>query len=432
MDRREFLKRSAVALAGQYLPVIRGQAQAPNVVLVMADDLGWADIGPYGQRLIATPNLDALAAGGARLTNFYSGAPVCSPARYSLLTGHHLGRTEFTRNWAPFGAGDVLLPQLLAAAGYKTAVFGKWGNGRLGDGNAPADYFDASFGYVDHQHAHDSWPLHLIENGNYHWLRENRHAQATFAPGQIASKALAFVERVQQPFFLYAPITLPHANNEAGELEVPDTTPFQNRDWPEAEKRYASMVWRIDWLVGQLMARLAARGLLENTLFLFTADNGPHSDAGHKPNFFGGNPWRGQKGLLYEGGIRVPLIAHWPGRIPAGQVVEQAGWFPDLLPTVAAAAGVGAGALSLDGIDLLPHLTGAAATAVARRLYWRFERQGVLWEAVRLGSWKGVRQGEGATALYNLAVDGQEQNDVAAQRPEIVAAIEVIMARRGA
>lgn len=423
MNRRDFFRLTAAGAFTRYLPAVKAAQAAPNIVLVVADDLAVNDV--VGNAMLPTPNLDALAANGATFTDFYSAAPVCSPARFGLLTGQHLGRTPHQRNWVPFEPSDVLLTDYLKAAGYATATCGKWGNGQHGHGNEPTDYFDYSYGFVNHKHAHESFPDHLMENGRYAWFHENRYDNVHFAPGHIAQKAINYVATANEPFFLFAPVTLPHANNELGEMQVPNNYPFENRDWPEVEKRYASAVWRLDWMVGQLVAKLEQRGILGNTLILFTADNGPHSDAGHDPNFFNGNSFRGQKGLLYEGGIRVPLIAHWPTKINAGRVIEQPAWFPDLFATLTAVAGASA---SSDGIDLTPWLDGSKTTKEVRRLYWRFERQGVLWEAARFGGWKGVRRDGGALELYNLVVDEVEQDDVAMERPDMVAAIGNFMA----
>lgn len=430
-SRRNFLKSTAALAATRvYLPIVKvGGASTPlNVILVVADDLGWADIGPYGQSIIPTPNLDYLAQNGARMTRFYSSSPVCSPSRFGLLTGKHLGRTSHVRNWVPFGANDVLLPELLKNAGYQTAIIGKWANGRLGDNNSPASYFDYSFGYVDHEHAHDSWTEHLIEDGNYYWMRENRHERKTFIPDVIEDKISQFINVVERPFFLYVPLTLPHANNEDNIIEVPDTSQFDAYDWPDSEKRYASLVARIDGLMGTILASLGDR--LDNTLVLFTADNGPHSDAGHKPNFFNGNPFRGQKGLLYDGGIRVPLIAHCPSHIPGGIITDQVGWFPDLFATIASLCGVNTGLMDIDGIPMDSYWQGSQ-TEASRRFYWRFERQGVMIEAAIIGRWKGVRYENSKLALYNLDGDYDETTDYSDMFPEVAEQMVSFMEHSG-
>lgn len=423
------------------------QARRPNIVLIQADDLGYGDIGPYGQRRFETPNLDRLAAGGTRFTQYYAGSTVCAPSRYSLMTGLHTGHAAVRGNGEyPLRAEDITVAKLLQAAGYRTAVIGKWGLGLPGSTGLPhLQGFDYFFGYLDHRHAHRHYT-------NYLYRGEERIDvdPAHFTSDLFTEEAKAFIRSARGgPFFLYLNYPIPHA-----ELLVPedslapfrgrfDETAFVNpkadanpfpepgpsggyRSQPTPRAAFAGMVTRLDRYVGELVALLDAEGLTESTLVLFTSDNGPHREGGADPAFFGSSgPLRGMKRDLYEGGIRVPMIVRWRGRVPAGRVSHAPWWFADFLPTAAALGGAAAPP-NLDGIDVTPLLLGGDS-AGARTFYWEFH-EGGFRQAVREGTWKAVRLNAGRPIeLYDLESDPGERRDVASEHPEVVRRMNELM-----
>lgn len=424
------------------LPAAQPAAAAPkppNIVFIIADDLGYGDLGCYGQQRIRTPNLDRLAAQGMRFTQFYAGAPVCAPSRNSLMTGQHTGHTTIRGNIkVDLKPNEVTIAQVLKRAGYTTGLMGKWGLGREGSTAAPRRKgIDAFFGYVDQTMAHNYYPTYLIRNEQSVPLRNvvpnpGAHNQGVasvkldYSADLIADEAVRFVrENQSRPFCLFFTPTLPHANNEVpGDgMEVPDHGVYAKEDWPSTAKGMAAMVTRLDEQVGRLMTELKTLGLEENTLVIFTSDNGPHREGGNDPAFFNSaGPFRGIKRDLYEGGIRVPMIAYCPGRVPAGVVSHQIGYMGDFMATLAEFAGASAPS-GLDGISLVSTMTGRAAEQPQREfLYWEFY-EGKSAQAVRLGNWKAVRSPmhTGAIELYDLAADIGEKNDLAANHPEIVA-----------
>lgn len=428
-------------LGGLAASALLGQTRKPNIVFILADDLGYGDLGCYGQKEILTPNIDRLAAGGMRFTQVYAGDTVCAPSRCALMTGLHSGH-GFIRGNAKVDlpAGTMTAPRLLQSAGYRTALFGKWGLGTArGSGVPDRQGFDEWFGYLDQLHAHTYYPTHLWDNGEEYFLGGN------FGPGRtdyshdlFTRRALQFVEKQKagSPFFLYLAYTIPHANNERGAqtgngMEVPSDAPYSEKPWPQVEKNFAAMVTRMDRDVGRLMDLLKARGLESDTLVIFTSDNGPHREGGHDPEFFhsrGG--LRGIKRDLYEGGIRVPAIACWPGVIRPGTVSDAVWAFWDLLPTVAELAMVKTPA-GMDGVSFAPALRGAAM-AKREYLYWEFHEAGFS-QGVRMGNWKGVRRKSRSAAieLYDLEADIGETRDLAAAHPEVVRRIgEIMMAGR--
>ncbi len=421
----------------------------PNIILIQADDLGYGDLSCYGQRRFATPNIDRLAAEGTRFTQYYSGSTVCAPSRASLMTGLHTGHAPIRGNGDhPLRPEDLTVAELLRGAGYATAVVGKWGLGTVDTTGRPdRQGFDESFGFLDHTHAHRQYTDHLWKNGEAVPV----DLEKDYVNDLFAASALEFIGRnAERPFFLYLAFTVPHA-----ELRAPDEavaphrgrfaeSPFTNsradatpahapsrvrrasigyRSQPEPRASFAGMVTRMDQHVGQLMARLREQGLDRETLVLFTSDNGPHREAGADPDFFDSNgPLRGIKRDLYEGGIRVPMIARWPGRVKAGTVSAQVWAHWDFLATAAAAAGVPAPAGG-DGISMLPALFGKRPRQ-HEFLYWEFHERG-FEQAVRMGDWKAVRHApEGRLELYELQRDPGEQRDVAAQQPAVVRKIE--------
>jgi arylsulfatase A-like enzyme len=426
------------------------EATSPNILLIVADDLGYGDLGSYGQKNISTPRLDQLAAEGMRFTDHYSGSTVCAPSRSSLMTGLHTGHTPVrgNREIKPMGqhplAPDVVtVAEVLKGAGYTTGLIGKWGLGGPGTTGEPNQQgFDYFFGYLCQRHAHNFYPEFLFRNTERVALnnvtgepkREDGAGVAVerneYSHDLIAEEALSFVERNQaHPFFLALTVTIPHANNEAGKegMEVPDLGAYAEKDWPEPQKGHAAMISRLDGDIGRLLDALAEYGIAEKTVVLFTSDNGPHREGGNDPDFNDSNgPLRGIKRDLYEGGIRVPLLVRWPGRVQAGSVSDHPSAFWDYMPTFAELAGVAAPAGG-DGISMVPVLTGGEQPR-HDFLYWEFHEGKGSKQAVRMGQWKGVRLSPDAELeLYDLSSDIGEENDVAADNPEIVSQIEAYL-----
>jgi arylsulfatase A-like enzyme len=411
----------------------------PNIIFIQADDLGYGDLSCYGQRKFKTPNVDRLAAEGLRFTQYYAGSTVCAPSRSALMTGQHTGHTRIRGNARhPLLPEDVTVAEVLKSAGYRTALIGKWGLGEAGTTGVPnRQGFDYFFGYLNQRHAHNYYPTFLWRDEERIKLRNvvpdedregagNSNNRVDYSHDLMAEESLRFIERNGGgPFFLYLAFTIPHANNEAKNkgMEVPDLGEFANKDWPDQEKAKAAMITRMDRDVGRLMALLKKLGVDDNTLVFFTSDNGPHREGGVDPDFFDSNgPLRGIKRDLYEGGIRVPMIARWPARIKAGAESDQVWAHWDVLPTLAEVAGVKP-PVNIDGISMLNALLGRR-----RRnhefLYWEFH-EGGFSQAVRTGDWKAVRRSpDSPLELYDLKNDLGEQNDVAAKHPEVVKKIE--------
>ena len=421
----------------------------PNIIVIQADDLGYGDIGPYGQTRFATPNLDELAAEGIRFTSYYSGSTVCAPSRATLMTGQHTGHNWIRGNGEiPLREEDVTLAMTLANAGYRTAQIGKWGLGREGTAGLPnLKGFEYSFGVLDHRQAHRQYTEFLHRNGE----RVPVDLEQDYVNDLFTEEALDYIARQDdRPFFVYLNYTVPHAElrppEEAlakfrGQFEEPK--PYVNeaadarptgyedrslgyRSQPTPRAAFAAMVTRLDEHVGRIVDAIDAAGLGANTLVLFTSDNGPHREGGADPEFFGSSgPLRGIKRDLYEGGIRVPMIARWTGTVPAGQVSDHPWAHWDLLPTLATLAGVS----PPDGIDGMSMATALRGEPQETHefFYWEFHERG-FQQAVRMGSWKAVRLEAGAPLeLYDLAVDLGETTNVAADNPNVVAHIETYL-----
>jgi uncharacterized sulfatase len=433
-----------VCLAFACSPASAKAAVRPNIVLILADDLGYGDVGCYGQKRIQTPCIDRLAAEGIRFTQAYAGSTVCAPSRCVLMTGLHTGHCRVRGNGGATPVSQALRPQdvtaarLLQQAGYTTALVGKWGLGDVGAaevGLPNRQGFDYFYGYLNQTHAHNYYPTFLWRNEEKVLLRNvvpderpNGAGVATdrldYSPDLMLDEALAFIRRSKDgPFFLYFSPTLPHANNEAKNrgMEVPDYGPYAAMDWPDPQKGQAAMVTRLDSTVGRIMDLLKELGLDGKTLVIFTSDNGPHKEGGNDPNFNDSNgPLRGIKRVLYEGGIRVPFVARWPKTIKAGQVSDQAIWFADFLPTATAIAGIKP-PKDLDGISVLPALKGRTQAQLRQRtLYWEFH-EGGFRNAVRQGDWKLINQGIGKPLeLYNLKKDVGETTNLAQEKMDVV------------
>lgn len=428
-------------------------ATKPNIILLLADDLGYGDIGPYGQQKIQTPNLDRLAKMGTKFTQFYSGSTVCAPARSSLLTGQHTGHTPIRGNRTLKPEGQVPLPpsavtvaMKLKEKGYKTAAFGKWSMGFLTTSGSPDKKgFDHFYGYNCQTLAHNYYPDHLWENTTRIDFPENKENDSVYSADLIHAKAMDFLSRQgSAPFFLYLPYTLPHADVVVPRDsvywhyvkafgEAPKELPANNRQGPHFDPyphaAFAAMVTRLDKFVGEILQTLKEKGLEENTLFIFTSDNGPHREKGGDPEFFNSNGGlRGIKRDLYEGGIRVPFLAYQKGLTKPGAVNHEPIVMWDLYPTFLAMAGVKVEE-PVDGISVLPALKG---NKLQQRpyFYWALHEAGGK-QAVRVGDWKAVRvdlnkEADPPIELYDLAADPQEKVNVAAKHPERVVAMKAI------
>jgi arylsulfatase A len=441
----------AVCANGQQKNAVR-----PNIIFILADDLGYGDLGCYGQRLIETPNLDAMAKQGMRFTQFYAGTSVCAPSRSSLITGQHTGHTPIRGNksvkpegqW-PIPDSAITIAEVLKKAGYTTGDFGKWGLGPVASTGDPIKQgFDFFYGYNCQSLAHDYYPDHLWENDRRIDLPGNSGAQpSTYSADLIQQKALQFIDQQKnKPFFLYLSYTLPHAalqapndslfekykrkfNEQPVEAKSPDRHGYAPQAYPRAA--YATMVSRLDAYVGQLLQQLKQNGIEQNTLVIFSSDNGPHKEGGNDPSYFNSNGGlRGIKRDLYEGGIREPTIAYWPGKVKPGTTSDYAGAFWDFLPTFAELAKQPA-PKNIDGISIVPVLLSQKKQPVHPWLYWEFHEQGGK-QAVRMGKWKGVKlnvikEPNGAIELYDLQTDAGEKNNVAAQHHDVVQAIQKIM-----
>jgi arylsulfatase len=480
LDRRDFLRAMGMAAASMAVVTETGCAatepeRPPNIVFILADDLGYGELGSYGQTKIRTPHLDRLAEEGMRFTQHYSGSPVCAPSRCVLLTGMHTGHAYIRGNdemsdrgdvWRdltlegqrPLPEGTTTVGHVLQDAGYATGAMGKWGLGGPGSTGAPnRQGFDRWYGYLGQRLAHNYYPVHLWRDSIKHELDNDYfhpHARLPegtdpddpasyepyegreFAPDRIIEEALGFIqESAERPFFLYMPFTIPHVALQIPEEDLAEyegefeETPYVGDAsyTPHRTPRaaYAAMITRMDKDIGRVLSLLAELGLEDDTVVFFTSDNGPTWVGGADTEFFesrGG--LRGRKAQLWEGGIRVPLIAKWPGRIEPGSVSDFPSAFWDFMPTFAELAGT-APPDGGDGVSLVPTLTGRAGEQETHAyLYWEF----IGGQAVRLGHWKGIRLSvDDPIELYDLAADRDETTDVAAEHADVVARIEEIM-----
>lgn len=441
ISRRLFasLALSALALAtGQAwalpeAPQKQGKPK-PNIIFILADDLGYGDLGVFGQEKIKTPNIDRLAAEGTRFTSAYAGHAVCAPSRSVLMTGQHTGHTRIRNNSGqnepkhdgqagriPLHAEDFTVAQLLKEAGYRTGISGKWGLGEPGSTGLPNDHgFDEWLGYLNQDHAPDYYTDFLWRNKEKQPIPENANgARVKYSCDLFADFAEDFLrQQTGEPFFLYLPFTTPHAK-----IEVPDLGEYANENWGEKEKTLAAMITRLDGYVGRIVALVKELGLDENTIILFASDNGA-SGSSHE-FFHRSGPLRAKKGALYEGGIRTPAVVRWPGKVPAGTVSDVPWYFADFLPTAGALAGVRPPE-GIDGVNVLPTLLGGDQPSLQSRfLYWETHDGGALAQAVRWGKWKAVRYGiHEPLELYNVNEDLAETRNVAADNADVVTRIE--------
>lgn len=429
------------------------EAKKPmNVIYILADDMGYGDIGCYGQELIHTPNLDRMAKEGMRFTQHYAGCTVSAPSRGSLITGLHTGHSQIRGNrevkpegQIPMIEGTYTIARLMKDAGYVTGIFGKWGLGHPGSASTPLQMgFDEFYGYNCQRQAHTYYPAHLYEDDVKVMIPENENgARQTFSQDLVHEHAINFIrENKEKPFFGFFTYTLPHA-----ELAVPqdsimemydgkfEETPYNGHAgyYPCAKPRatFAAMVTRLDWYVGEIFKELKAQGLDQNTLVIFTSDNGPHREGGADPDFFKSyGPLKGTKRDVYEGGIRVPMIAWAPEKVKAGVENDHVSAFWDMMPTLAELTGIEL-TTQTDGVSFLPTLFSKGNQQEHDYLYWEFhELKGR--QAIRKGNWKAMRQKissqDGPTfELYDLSNDLHEDNNVAAQYPEIAAELNNMM-----
>jgi arylsulfatase A len=452
MKRRKFIQQSALGAMSflaspAFFSCVDG-AKKTNIIFMMADDLGYGHLGCYGQQKIKTPNIDQLAAEGVQFSQCYAGAPVCAPSRSVLMTGLHSGHTAIRGN---FGSGgtplydeDVTVAEVLKSAGYTTGLFGKWGLGDVNTTGVPNKQgFDQFFGYLNQVHGHYYYPYYLWENEKKYLLPGNEGGKREqYTHDVIVEKAMRFIDQNKDsPFFLYLPFVIPHVellvpedSFKEYEGKFPEPNPWIDEighyaDQPAPRTTLAAMISRMDKNVGRIMAQLKDLGLDDNTIVFFCSDNGAQNKKGADLHFFEGNGvLRGKKADLYEGGIRVPMIVRWPGKINPGTKSDYTWAFHDVMPTLTELAGTKPPD-SIDGLSVLPALLGESQSSASHEFfYWEFEKAGILHQAVRYGAWKGHRKGEGATlALYNLDTDISETTDVAEQHPEIVKEIETYL-----
>lgn len=447
---RKLLTGTIVAACGLPTVVYAQKAGKPNVIYILADDLGYGDLGCYGQQKIKTPNIDRMAADGIRFTQHYAGCTVSAPSRCALMTGKHTGHTYIRGNKGiesedgrkydlDLPAGEITLGEIFKQQGYATGCCGKWGMGAPGkEGHPNRQGFDYFYGYLGQGHAHSYYPAYLHENET-----EVKLGNKQYSHDLIEKKAVEFIRKnAGQPFFLYLSITLPHA-----EIHLPDEyrtdyensflpeTPYQQkgggyRSQSKPHATFAAMVYRIDLTIGRIEALLKELGLDEKTLVIFTSDNGPHQEGGADPKFFvSSGSYRGIKRDLYEGGIRVPMIARWPGTIAKGSVSAHPSAFWDVMPTFCELTGSRT-PKSTDGLSFVPSLLGKKQKQHGY-LYWEFHEQGGK-QALLRGDWKLIRlqvknPGKTRVELYNIKNDPAENDNLIDQYPDIVRKLNKIM-----
>ncbi len=456
---RAFLTPFAVLFA--LVVSVAAQAPRPNIVFILADDLGYGELGSYGQKKIKTPQLDRMAAEGMRFTQFYAGSTVCAPSRSVLMTGQHMGRTRVRGNAGgrnmlaqTLRTGDTTVAHVLQRAGYATSLVGKWGLGEVGSEGEPTKMgFDTYFGFLNQTHAHNHYPNFLLRDGKKVPLANDlvpvgeaegagySVQRAVYADDVCAQEALDTITRLKdRPFFLYVALVTPHANNERSRVlgegnEVPDQGIYANEAWPATARNHAAMVTRLDRDVGALLDHLKKLGLDERTLVMFSSDNGPHREGGpdYDPAFFNvSGPLTGLKRSLTDGGIRVPFLARWPGKIRAGTVSDHPSYFGDLMATWAELGGAKAPE-KLNSISLVPTLLGRGTQPKHPHLYWEFYEQGVSQAVLIDGRWKAIRLRSlsAPVQLFDLHNDIGEKTDVAAKHPALVArAVEIFTTDR--
>ncbi len=446
-SRRVFLKKMGISVTAAILPpslLVDASKRRPNIIYILADDLGYGDLSCYGQDQFKTPNIDRLAGEGMKFTQHYSGSTVCAPSRCSLMTGLHTGHAQVRGNrevypegQAPMLPGTLAIPTLLKQSGYTSGMFGKWGLGAPGSDSDPMVFFDEFYGYNCQRQAHNFYPTHL-----WHKSEKDRLEGETYSHDLIMKAAKDFIKtNSDKPFFCYMPVTIPHASMHAPR-ELHDKYRKQLPQFEDVIGEYSgpdvqnpiaafpAMIEHLDNGIGQVLKLLKELGIDDNTLVMFTSDNGPHEEGGHDPEFWNSNgPLKGIKRDLYEGGIRVPLLARWPGKIKPGSISEHISAFWDMLPTFCEMAGVDIPE-NIDGISLLPELFGQKQKP-HEYLYWEFPRRGGN-QAIRVGDFKALRRNisenpKAELELYNLTETLNESENVASQYPEIIQKMEALL-----
>ncbi len=456
MDRRTFIKKISAAIPvlsfmNIFSSCTSTGGRKPNIILILADDLGYGDLSCYGQKLFQTPNIDKLAQEGMKFTQHYAGSPVCAPSRCVLLTGKHTGHAYVRGNMQAEPSGQLPIPEheltfskLLQENGYKTGCFGKWGLGIAGSSGDPQKHgFDEFFGYYDQVLAHNSFPEFLYKNGKKvfldnevqyvsedHWskgLGSVSTEKNEYSNDVIFNEALNFIEKNRQhPFFLYFPTTIPHDNGEAAKAEryeIPDVGHFADMDWSDEEKAYAALVEKLDSYIGLIENKLRELNIDQNTIGIFTSDNGAVNDPNLLDRFQNNGIFRGAKRDVYEGGIRVPLIVKWPGHIKPGSISHHISGFQDFFPTICDIAEIGNENRG-DGISFLPTLLNKKQEEHGY-LYWEFYWWNPTRRALRMGKWKAVQNAPDALIeLYDLENDPREQVSLADKFPEKIQAVK--------
>jgi len=409
--------------------------QKPNIIFIMADDMGYGDAGCYGQDSMLTPNIDRLAAEGLRFTQAYAGGPVCTPSRSVLMTGLHGGHTPARDNIPHYPSyleeKDITIAEVLKQKGYATGGVGKWSLGDAGTvGRATNQGFDMWLGYLNQDHAHYYYTEYLDFNDSRLELSGNTWIRNNYSHDILTNGALQFIrDNADRPFFLYVAYTLPHfaspSEDEDG-LTVPSTLPYENHPWPERAKKYASMIHRLDTDVGRIRKLVENLNLSGKTLIVFTSDNGGHIETWQP--FRTSGSLRGFKRNLYEGGIRVPFIAWWPDHIPSGKTNTEIIAFQDMMPTFAELSGATPPERT-DGISIVDALLGRPMKKKHEYLYWDYGHCRDRYDqAVRMGKWKGIRLGTGTPLeLFDLERDMLEKVNVANEFPGVVQKIDTIM-----
>jgi arylsulfatase A-like enzyme len=453
MNRRDFLQTSALAsTTALFSHCIKSQSkkiEKPNIIFIMADDLGYGDLSCYGQEKIKTPNIDRLALEGLRFTQCYAGATVCAPSRSVLMTGQHTGHTRIRGNTCKVGGTvgykgtrqirrmnllkeDITVAQVLKNAGYRTGLMGKWHIGGYNPNAGPQDRgfdeFSGPLTRTSNLHSPSYWPPKWYNNKILVDIPENQNDnKGYYRTDIITDHAIEFIKKNEEnPFFLFLSYANPHSPYDA-----PDLGPYENQDWPLEEKTYASMIFHLDESIGKVMDLLKQSKLIQNTIVFFTSDNGPRSEGDAVQtrviDFFNSNgPLTGYKRDMTEGGIRVPMIACWPGNVPQGQTSETVWYFADVLPTAAELAGA-TPPENIDGQSVLQSLLDANKEIPDRYLYWEFFGR-VFQQAVRWNNWKAIRlKKDGPLLLFDLHKDIGESNNVAAENPKIVEQIETYL-----
>lgn len=456
MNKNKFLYLSSGLLFASIGNTVQGQeavatTERPNVIYLLCDDMGYSDIEAYGQQMISTPNLTRLVNNGMSFTQFYASTAVSAPSRASLMTGQHTGHTKIRGNkeiqpegQEPLDPNVETIGNLFQQNGYVTGCFGKWGMGYPGSGGEANDMgFDVFYGYNCQRKAHSYYPQYLWDNKEKVQLGGNSYSQDL-----IHQEALKFIrDNADKAFFGYFTYTIPHAELTQPQdsiVAMYDGKFYEPNQWYDdgdygtalnPRTQFAAMITRLDTYVGQIIAELERLGIAEKTLFIFTSDNGPHNEGGADPTFFNTEErLRGLKRALYEGGMRVPFIAYWPGTIEAGAIshIQAAGW--DMMPTFVELLGEDTNWRdeAMDGLSILPTLTGKGTQQEHEFLYWEFHEENGR-QAVRAGDWKLIRQniknGNPTHELYNIAEDPHEDNDLAATYPDKVEELKAIMDR---